>query len=29
MKQLVDYKLDSTAHIVENDFYDIVFGEAG
>lgn len=29
MKQLVGHKLDSTAHIVENDFYDIVFGEAG
>ena len=29
MKQLVGYKLDSTAHIVENDFYEIVFGETG
>ena len=26
MKKLVDYKLDSTAMIVENDFYDVVFG---
>ena len=26
MKKLVGYKLDSTAMIVENDFYDIVFG---
>jgi len=26
MKQLVGYKLDSTAKIVENDFYDVVFG---
>ena len=29
MKTLVGYKLDSTARIVENDFYDIVFGETG
>ncbi len=27
MKRLVGYKLDSTAMIVENDFYDYVFGE--
>lgn len=27
MKKLVDYKLDSTAMIVENDFYDVVFGQ--
>ena len=26
MKKLVDYKLDSTAMIVENDFYNVVFG---
>ena len=26
MKKLVGYKLDSTAMIVENDFYDVVFG---
>ena len=26
MKKLVDYKLDSTAMIVENNFYDVVFG---
>lgn len=26
MKKLVDYKLDSTAMIVENDFYDVAFG---
>ena len=27
MKKLVGYKLDSTALIVENDFYDYVFGD--
>ena len=27
MKKLVSYKLDSTAMLVENDFYDIVFGQ--
>ncbi len=27
MKKLVGYKLDSTAMIVENDFYDVVFGQ--
>lgn len=27
MKKLADYKLDSTAMIVENDFYDVVFGQ--
>ncbi|MCI9352530.1 MAG: LTA synthase family protein [Lawsonibacter sp.] len=27
MKKLVGYKLDSTAMIVENDFYNVVFGE--
>ena len=27
MKKLVQYKLDSTAMIVENDFYDYVFGD--
>ena len=27
MKRLVSYKLDSTALIVENDFYDYVFGD--
>ena len=27
MKRLVGYKLDSTAMIVENDFYGYVFGE--
>ncbi len=27
MKKLVGYKLDSTAMIVENDFYDLLFGE--
>ena len=26
MKKLVGYKLDSTAMIVENDFYDVMFG---
>ena len=26
MKQLVGYKLDSTPLIVENDFYNYVFG---
>ena len=28
MKQLAGYKLDSTAMIVENDFYNVVFGNS-
>ena len=27
MKKLVGYKLDSTAMIVENNFYDVAFGQ--
>ena len=28
MKKLVGYKLDSTAMIIENDFYEHIFGKA-
>ena len=27
MKKLVGYKLDSTPLVIENDFYDVVFGQ--
>src|SRR5699024_6492909 len=29
MRRLVSYKLDSTDLIIENDFYDYVFGQSG